>query len=151
MGGMGGVGGAKRLPENQFWKLDDVTRHNRSYKFAAWRRGSEEKWHKATRSVLKRYVLQISRSFYIRSLTLLKHHSHFLLIESVDETSRVVNEIYRRVVREPMPKSQQSCNATKITFLYSFSGNCTMHGVSPHFHIHVSVSDLQYIFLAAAK
>ncbi len=63
--GGGGGGGAKRLPENKIWKLDDVTRHNRSYKFAAWRRGSEEKWRKATtRSVPKRYVLQIYRTAF---------------------------------------------------------------------------------------
>ena len=31
--------------------------------------------------------------------------------------------------------------ATKIPFLYSFSGNC-VHGLSPNFHIPMSVSDL---------
>ncbi len=43
---------------------------------------------------------------------------------------------------EPPPCNMHvSAAATKIPFMYSFSGNCSA-GLRPNFHIHVSVRDL---------
>jgi hypothetical protein len=39
----------------------------------------------------------------------------------------------------PLTERAVAHTATNISFMYSFSGNCA--GVSPHFHIHVSVCD----------